>query len=192
VTASYPQVEITSRAQWRGWLAEHHAAAPGAWLVLWKRGREGYVDYEDLIEEALCFGWVDSQARGLDADRGQLLMTPRRPRGTWARTNKERVARLTEAGLMAPAGLAAVAAAKANGSWTVLDDVEDLIEPEDLRAALDASPPARQAWDGFPPSGRKSLLGWIATARTAPTRERRIATTVSEAAQGRRADQPKS
>jgi uncharacterized protein YdeI (YjbR/CyaY-like superfamily) len=145
------------------------------------------VPYDDVVEEALCFGWVDSQAKPLDADHGQQLLTPRRASSAWARSNKERVARLTAAGLMAPAGLAVVAAAQASGSWSLLDDVEDLVEPPDLRAALDAVPAARQAWDGFPPSARKQLLYWVVSARTDPTRQRRIDTTVSEAAQGRRA-----
>jgi uncharacterized protein YdeI (YjbR/CyaY-like superfamily) len=186
---NYEQVPVTSRAQWRAWLGEHHGTSPGIWVVLWKKGQASYVEYEDLVEEALCFGWVDSQARGLDEQRTQLLMTPRRPRSTWARSNKERVTRLSAAGLMAPAGLAAVEAAKASGSWTALDDVEDLIEPADLRAALDASPAARAAWDGFPPSARKELLWWIASAKTTGTRERRLASTVGEAEQGRRAGQ---
>jgi uncharacterized protein YdeI (YjbR/CyaY-like superfamily) len=189
VRTSYCEVAVTSREQWRSWLAAHHADCPGVWLVVWKPGHGPAVPYEDLVEESLCYGWVDSRARGVDAARGSILMTPRRPRGTWARSNKERVARLTAQGRMAPAGLAAVEAAKASGGWTLLDDVEDLVEPADLRAALDASPAARRTWDGFAPSARKMLLGWIATARTAPTRARRVATTVSEAEQGRRAGQ---
>jgi uncharacterized protein YdeI (YjbR/CyaY-like superfamily) len=126
--------------------------------------------------------------RSLDADRAEQLLTPRRKGSVWARSNKERVARLTAAGVMAPAGLAVVEQAKASGQWTLLDDVEDLVEPVDLRAALDANPAARASWDAFPPSARKALLGWIVTAKRAPTRERRVATTVSEAAAGRRAN----
>ena len=187
--SSYERLSVGTRAEWRAWLAEHHATSPGVWLVQRKRGPGP--TYDDVVEEALCFGWVDSQVRSLDTDRAEQLLTPRRRSSVWARSNKERVTRLTAAGLMTPAGLAVVERAKASGQWTLLDDVEDLVEPADLRAALDADPAARSAWDAFPPSGRKSLLGWIATAKRAPTRERRIATTVSEAAAGRRADQPR-
>jgi uncharacterized protein YdeI (YjbR/CyaY-like superfamily) len=102
--------------------------------------------------------------------------------------NKERVERLTAAGLMAPAGLAAVTAAQEDGSWAALDEVEQLREPDDLRAALDARPAARRSWHGFPRSTRRAILEWINSARTAPTRERRVTTTVAEAA-GRRANQ---
>lgn len=185
--SSYERLSVGTRAEWRAWLAEHHATSPGVWLVQWKPGRGTGPGYEDVVEEALCFGWVDSQVRSLDADRAEQLLTPRRKGSVWARSNKERVARLTAAGLMAPAGLAVVEQAKASGQWTLLDDVEDLIEPADLRRALDANPAARASWDAFPPSARKALLGWIVTAKRAPTRERRIATTVSEAAAGRRA-----
>lgn len=191
VASSYERVSVTNRAEWRAWLAEHHATSPGVWLVQWKRGRGTSPEYEEVVEEALCFGWVDSQVRSVDADRTEQLLTPRKRSSTWARTNKERVARLQAAGLMEPAGLAAVEQAKANGTWTLLDDVEDLVEPPDLTAALDAVPAARVTWDGFPPSARKLLLTWLVTAKTAPTRERRVATIVSEAAAGRRANQPR-
>lgn len=190
--SSYERLSVSTRAEWRAWLAEHHSSSPGVWLVQWKRGRGPGPDYDDVVEEALCFGWVDSQVRSLDGDRAEQLLTPRRKGSVWARSNKERVVRLTAAGLMAPAGLAVVEQAKASGQWTLLDDVEDLVEPPDLRLALDASPAARASWDAFSPSARKALLGWIVTAKRAPTRERRIATTVSEAAAGRRADQPRA
>jgi uncharacterized protein YdeI (YjbR/CyaY-like superfamily) len=191
VSTSYPQLEVTSRAQWRAWLAEHHASSPGVWLVTARRGRPLHLPYEDVVEEALCFGWIDSQAKALDADRGEQLMTPRRPTGTWALSNKARVERLTAAGLMAPAGLAVVEAAKASGAWMLLDDVEHLRLPEDLRAALDAAPAAKVAWDGFPPSARKQLLYWVLSAKREATRSGRVAQVVSEAAQGRRAHEPR-
>ena len=183
----YPRVEIGSREQWRRWLEEHHATARGAWAVTFKKGRGPGPSYDDLVEEALCFGWIDGQYRRVDDDRGMQLMTPRRPDGTWALTNKERVRRLTAAGLMAPAGLAVVEAAKASGAWDLLDDVEHLREPDDVRAALDASRAARAAYDGFPPSARKQLLFWVVSAKRPTTRAQRLAAVVSEAEQGRRA-----
>jgi len=154
-----------------------------------KAAGERHVPYDDLVEEAMCFGWVDSVQRRVDDERSRLLMTPRKPKSNWARTNKARVAKLTAAGLMAPAGLAAVEVAKANGTWSALDDVENLIEPADLKRALDADATARGEWDGFPPSARRGILEWILNAKRPQTREARIRETVKQAARGVRANQ---
>ena len=118
------------------------------------------------MEEALCFGWIDSTVNRLDAHRFKQLFTPRKPGGTWARTNKERVERLIAAGLMTPAGLAPIEAAKADGSWTLLDDVEGLVVPEDLASALHASPAAERGFHDLPDSQKKMALYWIQTAKT--------------------------
>lgn len=177
-----------SRAEWRAWLVANHAESPGVWLVGWKTASgRAPVAYDDIVEEALCVGWVDSLSKPVDHERRRLLMTPRKRGSGWARTNKERIARLEAAGLMLPAGRATVAAARADGSWSLLDDAEALIEPADLRAALDADPDARAHWDGFPPSARKTALAWIVTAKRPETRSRRVAETVRLAAQGIRA-----
>ena len=185
-----PRFHPESREQWRAWLADHHDTERGAWLVSWKQatGRPS-LPYEAMIEEALCFGWVDSAVRTLDSERSMMLMTPRKPTSTWARTNKDRVERLLAAGLMQPAGIAAVEAAKANGSWTVLDSVDALEVPNDLAAALDAEPGARAAYEGFSPSNRKMILWWVKSAKRPETRERRIAETARLAARGIPANQ---
>ncbi|HEU4491856.1 MAG TPA: YdeI/OmpD-associated family protein [Jiangellales bacterium] len=185
-----PRFHPESREQWRAWLADHHDTERGAWLVSWKQatGRPS-LPYEAMIEEALCFGWVDSTVRTLDSERSMMLMTPRKPTSTWARTNKDRVERLLAAGLMQPAGIAAVEAAKANGSWTVLDSVDALEVPDDLAAALDAEPGARAAYEGFSPSNRKMILWWVKSAKRPETRERRIAETARLAARGIPANQ---
>ncbi len=185
-----PCVHPETRAEWRRWLAENHASSDGVWLVSWKvaTGRP-VIPYDEVVEEALCVGWIDSRGNRLDHERHLLLLTPRKPGSGWSRSNKRRVERLTAAGLMRPAGLAAVAAAVADGSWTALDAVEDLIEPDELAAALDAVPAARERWDGFSPSARKGILQWIATAKRPETRAKRISETVRLAAEGRRANQ---
>ena len=185
-----PRLHPESREQWRAWLADHHDTERGAWLVSWKQatGRPS-LPYEAVIEEALCFGWVDSTAKTLDSERSMMLMTPRKPTSTWARTNKERVDRLLAAGLMQPAGIAAVETARANGSWTVLDSVEALELPDDLAAALDAEPGARETYEGFSPSNRKMILWWVKSAKRPETRQRRIAETARLAAQGIPANQ---
>jgi uncharacterized protein YdeI (YjbR/CyaY-like superfamily) len=145
------------------------------------------VDYVELVEEALCFGWIDSTVNVLDEERRLQLMTPRKPKSGWTRLNRSRVAALEEQGRMTDAGRRAVDVAKANGWWTIYDPVEDLVEPGDLTEALDRSPDARAAWNGFPASARKQMLWSLVTAVRPETRAKRIATIVAAAEQGRRA-----
>lgn len=184
------QVHAETRAQWRQWLEGHHASSKGVWLVTWRKAAgKPLLPYDDAVEEALCFGWVDSRPRTLDDERTQLLFTPRKRGSGWSRPNKQRVERLVAAGLMAPAGLAVVEAARADGSWSSLDDVENLLEPDDLRTALDADPEARRNWDGFPRSAKRGILEWIQGAKKPDTRAGRIATTAESAARGERANQ---
>ena len=184
------RVEVTSRAEWRAWLAAHHSDVRGIWVVTYKKRRgELHVPYDALVEEALCFGWIDSQGRGLDEDRTQLLMTPRRRGSGWSRSNQQRIERLDAAGLLAAPGRAVVEAARADGSWHALDAVEDLVEPEALRDALDGTPGARGHWDAFPRSAKRAILQWIGSARRAETREKRVRETADLAAQGLRANE---
>ena len=184
-----PWVEADDRATWRDWLEANHATANGAWLVTWRpRSGKAGLDYEAAIEEALCFGWVDSTAGRVDDERGRLYFAPRKARSGWAATNKARVERLVAAGQMAPAGLAAIERAKANGSWEVLDSVERLEVPADLDAALDGGPPAAAAnFSAFPPGARKQMLAWVAFAQRPETRAARIAQIVESAARNVRA-----
>jgi uncharacterized protein YdeI (YjbR/CyaY-like superfamily) len=186
----YPHTPVESREQWRAWLAEHHASERGTWLVTYKRTSGGpYVPYEATVEEALCFGWVDSLGRALDERRSMQLFTPRRTRSRWSRPNKERVERLLAAGSMEPAGLAAVERAKRDGSWTELDDVEALVVPPDLAEAFARHPGAAAHWDGFTRAARRAILEWIVDARRPATRARRIAETAARAAAGERANE---
>lgn len=186
----YEQVQTESRAAWRAWLQEHASTSDGVWLVTFKKSAgERHLPYADTVEEALCFGWVDSQARPLDDERSQLQFTPRKPSSGWSRPNKERVQRLSAAGLMTPAGLAVVDRAKADGSWTALDDAWNLVEPEALKAALDGDAEARRQWEAFPPSAKRAILEWIGAAKRPETREKRISETARLAARGERANQ---
>jgi uncharacterized protein YdeI (YjbR/CyaY-like superfamily) len=182
-----PVFHAESRAAWRAWLAEHHASERGVWLCSWKRptGRP-VCPYPEAVEEALCFGWIDSTVNTLDDDRALQLMTPRKAKGSWTRLNRRRVADMEAAGLMTDAGRRAVEVAKANGSWTLLDSVEDLIVPDDLAAALDTAD-ARATWDAFPPSARKQMLWWVVSAAKPETRTRRVDTIAEAASRGERA-----
>jgi len=140
--------------------------------------------YDDAVEEGLAFGWIDSVAHRLDEDRYTVLYTPRKRGSIWAKTNKARVARLTEEGLMTAAGLAVVEAAKADGSWDLLTDADDLVMPPDLAAALEASS-ATNAFETLTVPERQRTLYWIGSAKRPETRARRIAATVSAVAEGR-------
>jgi uncharacterized protein YdeI (YjbR/CyaY-like superfamily) len=186
--AERPRVHMVDRETWRIWLSAHAAASKGIWLV-YDKGPQRRLTYEDIVEEALCVGWVDGQARRLDEHQAMLLLAPRRPMSAWSRVNKQRVERLTAAGRMSPSGLAAVEIARHNGRWNALDAVEDLTEPDDLRAALNGHSAARAHWDEFPRSAKRAILEWISAARKPQTRAARVAETVGEAAQGRRAHQ---
>jgi uncharacterized protein YdeI (YjbR/CyaY-like superfamily) len=182
-----PHVHVESADAWREWLAENHATAAGVWLVRWKpsTGRPAPT-YEASVEEALCFGWIDSQAGSVDGERTRQYFAPRKAGSGWARPNKERIERLLAAGRMAPAGLAALERARGDGSWTLLDAVERLELPDDLAAALDGSPPAREHWDTFPRTVRRAALASLVAARREATRTARIAAIVTRAQRGER------
>ena len=181
-------VEVGDRASWRRWLAERHEQRESIWLVFHKQASDGSSPtYDEAVEEALCFGWIDSTVNKLDENRSLQLFAPRKPRGTWSASNKERVARLEREGLLAPAGIAAIELAKENGSWTALDAVERLEEPPELAGALDANATAREQWNGFSPSSRKAILWWVVSAKRPETRARRVEQTVRMAAKGLRA-----
>ncbi|TNC43598.1 YdeI/OmpD-associated family protein [Mumia zhuanghuii] len=181
-----PRLPLESAAQWRAWLSEHHDdPEPGVWIV-WRRreSERPALSYEALIEEALAFGWIDAQAKGVDDERMMMWMTRRRPGSVWSRLSKERIARVLASGRMTPAGQAAVDRAKADGSWSILDSVEALEVPDDLATALDAEPEARRHFETFRPGQRKQILRWLVDAKRPATRQTRIAEVVRLAAQG--------
>lgn len=185
--ASLEQVYVADRAAWRQWLAANHATSPGIWLVFDKKSsRADRLKYVDAVEEALCFGWIDSTVRALDDARYVQLMAPRKPKSTWAATNKARVERLMAEGLMAAAGLASIERAKANGSWSSLDAVEAFVVPEDLTKALRALPDAAKNFAALAPSRRKAFLHWISQAVRAETRAHRVAHVVQLAASNKK------
>lgn len=183
-------VHPLSRAEWRAWLAAHHTRAQGVWLISYKQATgKPRLSYDEAVEEALCFGWVDSKPNKLDDERTMLWFAPRKPGTGWSRPNKERVERMIAAGLMAPAGLAKIEAAKRDGSWSVLDAVEDLAIPPDLADALGAYPAARANFEAFPRSAKRGILEWIVQAKTPETRARRVAETARLAELNQRANQ---
>lgn len=188
-----PIVRVASRAEWRSWLAREHGRSAGVWAVTTKKGALApgapFVSAADLNEECLCFGWIDSRPARIDDRETALLCTPRKAGSGWSKVNKDRIARLIAEGAVHRSGLDAIDRAKADGSWSRLDEVDALIVPADLVAALDALPPARARFDAFPPSVRRGILEWIAAAKTEATRQRRIDETATLAQRDERANQ---
>ncbi len=180
------RVTAADAADWRAWMTDNHDTATGVWLLHVRRAASDGIGYEDAVRQALCFGWIDGPVRTFDDGSVGQWFSPRRRGSGWAATNKARLIELEAAGLLAPAGIRVIEAAKADGSWTVLDGPEAGIEPDDLTAALDALPAARTAWDAFPKSTKKLGLTQIAMAKRPETRAKRIAKLVADAAEGRR------
>jgi uncharacterized protein YdeI (YjbR/CyaY-like superfamily) len=174
MTQDHPQVEVKSRAQLRRWLQDNHQNSGSVWLIVWKKPSPHHVPYDDIVEEVLCFGWIDSQPRLLGADRSLLRLSPRKPRSGWSAVNKKRVASLIKRGQMMPAGLAAIEEAKRNGAWTALDAAHAGEVPEDLAAAFKRQSGSRTNFDAFPPSTRRGILEWIALAKRPETRATRV------------------
>ncbi len=179
-----------TRQEWRDWLEQNHCQDTGVWLISYKKGTgKSRFDYDEAVEEALCFGWIDSKPNKLDEERSLLWFAPRKKGTGWSKLNKDRVERLLQQGLMMPAGLAKVAAAQADGSWNALDAIEALEIPPDLEQALIVNGAAQQKFAAFPKSVKRGILEWIAAAKKPETRAKRVEETAQLAAQNLRANQ---
>lgn len=182
-----------TRAEWRAWLTEHHQRQEGIWLITYKKASgKSTFDYDAAVEEALCFGWIDSKPNKLDDERAMRWFAPRKAKTGWSKVNKERIEKLLVAGLIMPAGLAKIAAAKEDGTWQALDGVEALEIPADLATALAAYPNATAYFDAFPRSIKRGILEWISTAKQPATRTKRIEETARLAEANQRANQWRS
>ncbi|HEX2911846.1 MAG TPA: YdeI/OmpD-associated family protein [Chloroflexia bacterium] len=176
----------SNRQEWRQWLEEHYAASPGIWLIYYKKeSGKPRVGYDEAVEEALCFGWIDSRPNALDDERYMQLFTPRKPKSPWSRLNKQRVEKLLEQGLMRPAGLLSIENSKKDGSWNAYDAIEDLTVPEDLQVALTAGDKALKNFEAFSNTNKKQILWWIESAKRPETRARRIEQIVASAEQNK-------
>jgi uncharacterized protein YdeI (YjbR/CyaY-like superfamily) len=184
------RLEVASRGELRNWLAENHSKTESAWLVTWKKADPArHVPYDAVVEELLCFGWVDSLPRKLDDERSMLLISPRKAKSNWSKVNRDRVERLVASGLMQPSGLSLIEEAKARGTWEALDTVEALSVPGDLQTALAAVPDAAANFDAFPKSAKRGILEWILNAKQPATRAKRIEETARLAGENIRANQ---
>jgi uncharacterized protein YdeI (YjbR/CyaY-like superfamily) len=182
----HPHIQPGSRKEWRAWLKKHHKSALGVWLIYAKK-HTGIpsLTWQDGVEEALCFGWIDSLRRPIDDTYFKQLYTPRKTKSNWSAINKAAVERLIAAGLMTAAGLAAIELAKATGRWSALDHVESHTIPDDFAAALEKKPKAKRGFESLSPFVRKQFLYRLNSAKRPETRARRIAELLDAAASRR-------
>ncbi len=167
----YPE----SKAAWRAWLKENHASKQAVWLLYYKKKtNQPSLSWSDAVDEALCFGWIDSTAKPIDEDTYKQFFTKRKPKSVWSKVNKEKIKRLEAENLMSAAGLACIKIAKQNGSWTILDEVEELIVPEDLEIAFSENEGTKDKFLSLTKSVKKEMLYRLVLAKRPETRQQRI------------------
>jgi uncharacterized protein YdeI (YjbR/CyaY-like superfamily) len=168
-----------TREAWRKWLEENHSAEKSVWLIIYhKESKIKSINYEEAVEEALCFGWVDSKANKRDDESFYLLFAKRNSKSNWSRSNRERVDRLIKQGLMTQAGQELIDLAKKTGTWTALEEVQNSVIPDDLQKLFDNDQTALKNFLAFPPSSKRIILEWILNAKKPETRLQRINQTV--------------
>lgn len=188
MNAKTKQLYVTDRDQWRQWLSEHHAAEAGIWLIFYKRATSRpTIEYGAAVEEALCFGWIDSIIKRVDAEKYVRKFTPRNERSDWSKLNKERVAKMIKSGRMTEAGLVKIRAAKKNGSWN--EDGKTPRSPgvpPEFAEALAGNKEAKERFDKLAPTYRRHYLGWISAAKRSETRMRRIGESIALLQEGKK------
>lgn len=182
----YPQ----SIVEWRTWLEENHTSVKSVWVLMFKKSTGiPSITYNEALDEALCFGWIDSKSNKRDDQSFYQIFSPRNPKSNWSRVNKNKIALLEKQGKMASKGREMVELAKRTGTWTALDVVEDLVIPEEMEELLSQFPIALSNYDAFPRSVKRGILEWIYSAKTQETKLKRIQNTVELAEQNIRANQ---
>jgi len=170
--------------QWRTWLQEHHDKESSVWVIFYKnKSNMPTITWSDAVDQALCFGWIDSIAKPIDEHRFMRFFSKRKGKSVWSAINKEKVRKLTEEGLMSQAGLDRIETAKQNGSWTILDDVESIMIPDDLEEAFQRKPNAKSYFLSLSKSDKKIILQWVVLAKRPETRQKRISEIVESADQ---------
>lgn len=180
----------TSAQEWRKWLNTNHQHKESVWLIFYKKQTDKpTINWSDAVDQALCFGWIDGKRKTLDNERFIQFFCKRKPKGTWSKVNKEKIVWLTEQGLMTKSGLEVIERAKQNGSWTILDEVEEMVIPKDLEKELSKHNEAATFFMSLSKSVRKYMLLWLVMAKREETRQKRITEIVTSAAQGKRPKQ---
>jgi uncharacterized protein YdeI (YjbR/CyaY-like superfamily) len=179
----YKSFHPKTRIQWRKWLEKNHSISVGVWMIYFKKeSSKRKFTYVDAVEEALCFGWIDSQPRKIDDKKSALKFTPRKPKSIWSKLNKQRIEKLIEQKLMRPAGLGKIEQAKKDGSWNILNSSDHHADnntlPEELKKAFSKNKKALANFNGFAPGYRKRFFFWIDNAKTPETKAARIKQTL--------------
>lgn len=184
-------VEVKSRQEWRDWLTQNHQSSQGIWLITYKKAAcpHFHLTQDDIVEEALCFGWIDSKPGKLDDIRTKVYIAPRSPKSLWSALNKSRAQKMIDQSQMQQAGYNTITIAQESGTWDALNDVENLVIPTDLDQAFQKYPQAKSNFQAFPNSTQRGILEWILQAKTSATRQKRINQTAELAEQNIRANQ---
>ncbi|MEL7002962.1 MAG: YdeI/OmpD-associated family protein [Bacteroidota bacterium] len=175
---------------WRQWLEDNHSQETAVWLIIFRKESDhASVYYPQAVDDALCYGWIDSKPNKRDDHSYYQYFSARNPKSNWSKVNKDKVERLIAEGLMRPAGFKIIEIAKQNGTWDTLNDVDNLIVPPDLSKLFEANPKAFNYWKDFPDSTKRGILEWIFNAKRPETRQKRIIETVELAEKNVRANQ---
>lgn len=164
-----------SRSEWRAWLQNNHDKKQSIWIIYYKKNStQPTVSYSEAVDEALCFGWIDSTSRPIDEEKYMQYFTRRKVKSVWSKINKEKIERLFREGNMTEAGIRSIEIAKQNGSWNILDDAEALIIPEDLEVEFQKRPSSKDYFLGLSKSDKRNILQWLVLAKRPDTRQKRI------------------
>lgn len=182
-------VYARNRKEWRAWLMKNHTTQKSVWLIIYHTGIETpSVYYDEAVEEAICFGWIDSIAHKRDSESKYQFFAVRKPKSNWSKANRERAQKMIEKKLMKPAGMAMIDRAKKTGTWTALVNVQNGVIPADLQTLFGKNKTALKNFTAFPPSSKRIILEWIRNAKKPETRKQRIETTVQMAAKNLKAN----
>ncbi len=176
-----------NKAEWRNWLEINHKTKQSVWIVFYKKAyKKPTLTWSESVDEALCFGWIDSKKIAIDHEKSYQFFSKRKAKGTWSKINKHKILILEAQDLMTPAGNAIIELAKQNGSWTILDEVDNLEMPDDFKAALESKTNAISFYSGLSNSIKKMMLYWLKSAKRPETREKRISEIVELADKGQK------
>ena len=184
-----PSFYAADRKEWRNWLSKHSGSSTNVWLIIYhKKSSTPSLSYDEAVEEALCFGWVDSKPNKRDEESYYLFFAQRKPKSNWSAANRDRAEKMIKLKKMTASGLAMIELAKKTGTWLALEKVQASVLPDDLKKALAKNKPAKEHFDKFPPSSKRIILEWILNAKKEETRLKRITETVELAAKGIKAN----
>jgi uncharacterized protein YdeI (YjbR/CyaY-like superfamily) len=184
------QFTPSSRQDWRNWLAENHQSKDFIWLIYYKKKTgKPTIQYSDAVDEALCFGWIDSKLKSIDDESSMQYFCKRKPKSVWSKVNKAKIERLTAEGLMTEAGFKVIEIAKQNGQWNILDDAEAHIIPEDLDLEFQDFPKAKDYFLALSKTDKRNILQWLVLAKRTETRQARIKEIVSLSLKGQKPKQ---